>query len=135
MIFVITFLLVACIVLAFLWRHTAESLDIANADYKSLEASNLKLCDSLNVARKERNEALAELAGVTGKWRDCSRQLALSNADADLLARIVTDYLKICDETAVFIKDENAPIMSEERAALSNHEKLVQERSNEPSRS
>lgn len=135
MIFVITFLLVACIVLVFVWRHTAESLLIANADYKGLEAANLKLCDSLNVARKERNEALAEVAAITGKWRDCSRQLTLSNADADLLARIVADYLKICDETAALIKDENAPTMSAERAALSNHEKLVQERSNEPSRS
>lgn len=63
--------------------------------------------------------------------RQIKRQKArLSGAetDADRLAAIVREYIRICDETAALLKDEQPPAMTNERQALSEHEKLVQSR-------
>jgi hypothetical protein len=72
--------------------------------------------------------------------REVLRQVAITNArlesaeaDADRLAAIVREYVRVCDETAALLKDDQPPAMTNERLALSEHEKLVQSR-NDPDR-
>jgi len=54
-----------------------------------------------------------------------------SEADAGRLAAIVRDYIRMIDETAKLLKDEQPPALALERHALSLHEKLVSSR-NDP---
>jgi len=56
-------------------------------------------------------------------------ELTLERADADRLAVIVVNYVKIIDETAVLLKDPEPPPLTAEREALKLHAEKHREKS------
>lgn len=73
-------------------------------------------------------------AALLAEKQTASRRMRMAEEDADRLAPTVAEYVRIVDETAALLKDDNAPQLLAERDALRLHADALKFRTNEITR-
>lgn len=101
---------------------------VCAAGYFALELTYYK-----KLLDETRKSAELALTSFINRERELNLQVETAEADADRLEKIVRQYVKDIQETAVLLKDENPPSLEAERQALGIHETLVAIRKTKPS--
>lgn len=103
-------------------RYVGRKLETTERAYAELIKGSVDREQTLQRDLKH-THALLDLAQGRMNHAEC---------DADRLAPIVANYVKIIDETAALLKDETPPPIAAEREALRLHEEAVKFRTAQP---
>lgn len=114
-------LLVALCLLAFFLCLFIAKFQVLRRENRTLSAAYSEL--TKGAQRRE-----ADLLSERNLW---SARAAVAEADADRLAPLVAAFVKIVEETAGLLRDENPPALTPERQALAGHQTALVFRTNE----